>query len=258
MRNPGRLRQTIAESSFDAWTKFYKQDENAPNAIVSYYGKGALVALALDLTIRRDTACARSLDDVMRALWQRHGRTGVGVAERGIEALAAEITGLDLSDFFHRALDGTDDLDLTDLLATAGIEMRLRPANGPKDVGGVSDAFEPVGPVADIGVRLQPGNAEAQVAVVLDQRPAQRAGLSAGDVLVAIDGLRTDAGSADDMLRRARIGEPLQVHAFRRDELMRFSIVPEPAPADTCEFRLIADAPAEALARRAAWLGAAG
>jgi len=258
MRNPGRLRQSVAESSFDAWTKFYKQDENAPNAIVSYYGKGALVALALDLTIRRDTAGARSLDDVMRALWQRHGGTGVGVAERGIEALAAEITGLDLSDFFHRSLDGTDDFDLTDLFSTAGIEMRLRPTSGPKDVGGVSDAFEPVRPVADIGVRLQPGNAEAQVAVVLDQRPAQRAGLSAGDVLVAIDGLRTDAGSADDMLRRARIGEPLQVHAFRRDELMRFRIVPEPAPADTCEFRLIADASAETLARRAAWLGTVG
>jgi predicted metalloprotease with PDZ domain len=70
-RNPGRLEQTVAESSFDAWTKFYKQDENAPNAIVSYYGKGAITALALDLTIRRDTDGRASLDDVMRALWQR-------------------------------------------------------------------------------------------------------------------------------------------------------------------------------------------
>jgi predicted metalloprotease with PDZ domain len=64
----------VAESSFDAWTKYYRQDENAPNAIVSYYAKGALIALALDLQLRAGTDGAASLDDVMRLLWQRHGR----------------------------------------------------------------------------------------------------------------------------------------------------------------------------------------
>ncbi len=256
MRNPGRLRQTLAESSFDAWTKFYKQDENAPNAIVSYYAKGALTALALDLSIRERSADAHSLDDVMRALWQRHGRNDVGVSERGIEALAAEVTGLDLDGFFEHALDSTADLDLEGLLSSVGIGMRLRPSRGPKDVGNVCDgAFEPVEPDADIGLRLQPSTAEAQIAVALDRRPAQRAGLSAGDILVAVGGLRATAAGADDMLRRARIGEPLEIVAFRRDELMRFSVEPEPAPADTCELRLLADVPEERLMRRAAWLG---
>jgi len=73
-RGSGRLKQSVAESSFDAWTKYYRQDENAPNAIVSYYAKGSLVALLLDLVIRRDTQGRRSLDDVMRALWRSYGR----------------------------------------------------------------------------------------------------------------------------------------------------------------------------------------
>ena len=262
MRNPGRLRQTLAESSFDAWTKFYKQDENAPNAIVSYYAKGALAALALDLTIRERSADAHSLDDVMRALWQRHGRSDVGVPERGVEALTAEVTGLDLAGFFDHALDSTADLDLQGLLATVGIALRMRPSTGPKDVGGAADSDrdgwpDATEPAADIGLRLQPNAAEAQITVVLEGRPAQHAGLAAGDLLVAVDGLRVTAAGVDDMLRRAVIGQPLEIYAFRRDELMRFSVVPEPAPADTCELRILTDVPDQRLARRAAWLGGA-
>jgi predicted metalloprotease with PDZ domain len=253
LRNPGRLKQTVAESSFDAWTRFYKQDENAPNAIVSYYGKGAMAALALDLGIRRDTDGRRSLDDVMRALWERHGRPGVGVPERGIEAIAAEVTGLDLDGFFTRALDTAEDLDLAALLATVGVDMRLRPARKAKDLGSVTDAFEPIEPVSDTGLRLASG-AEAKIAVVLDERPAQQAGLAAGDVLVAIDGLRVDGGSAGKRLRALPMGQPVTVHAFRRDELMTFQLTPAPAPADVCELRLDDTAPAEVLARRAAWL----
>jgi predicted metalloprotease with PDZ domain len=74
MRGSGRLKQSVADSSFDAWTKYYRQDENATNAVVSYYTKGSLVALLLDLTIRQQTRGRKSLDDVMRALWQRFGR----------------------------------------------------------------------------------------------------------------------------------------------------------------------------------------
>ncbi len=253
-RNPGRLEQTVAESSFDAWTKFYKQDENAPNAIVSYYGKGAITALALDLTIRRHTDGRASLDEVMRALWETYGRPGVGVPERGIEALAAEVTGLDLGAFFEQALDRADDLDLAGLLADLGIQMRLRPARGPKDFGNVADAFEPIAPVSDTGLRLGGGGADARVSVVLDGRPAQRAGLAGGDVLVAVDGLRVTAADADKRLRALPIGREVQVHAFRRDELMTFRLAPAEAPADVCELRLVEDAPAPALARRRAWL----
>src|SRR5204863_10174687 len=93
-RGSGRTKQSVAESSFDAWTKYYRQDENSPNAIVSYYTKGSLVGMALDLTIRAETKGKKSLDNVMRALWQRYGRdfyegkaNGQGVTEAEVEAL---------------------------------------------------------------------------------------------------------------------------------------------------------------------------
>jgi len=255
MRNPGRLVQTVAESSFDAWTKFYKQDENAPNAIVSYYGKGALVALALDLTIRRETGEAKSLDDVMRALWVRYGRTAVGVPERGVEALAAEVTGLDLDGFFTEALDGTGDLDLVGLLASVGIELRMRPMKDPKDLGGVVEEVteEPSKPT--LGLRLAPTGLEPVIGVVLNGSPAEESGLAAGDTLVAVDGIRVTRDSLDTLVSGVEQGAEAEIHAFRRDELMRFRARPRPAPADTCELRVLPDAPQDTVRRRAAWLG---
>ncbi len=258
LRTPGRLVQTLAESSFDAWTKLYKADENAPNAIISYYAKGALVALALDLTIRHRTDGAKSLDDVMRALWQRHGRTGLGVPERGVEALAAQVSGLDLDAFFAQALDSTEDIDLTPLLAHLGIELRLRQARGPEDQGGLANgtaqppAGQPVGPV--LGVRLQPQAREAVIASVLAGGAALTAGLAAGDMIVAVDGLRATPENLHGLIARTPLGTEVQVHAFRRDELMTFEVRPLPAPTDTCELRILDAAPPEAQARRAAWL----
>lgn len=256
LSTPGRLVQTLAESSFDAWTKLYKADENAPNAMVSYYAKGALVALALDLTIRRDTKGARSLDDVMRALWERHGRTGIGVPERGVEALAAEVTGLDLAGFFRQTLDSTQDIDLAPLLAQVGIELCLRPARGAKDQGGLAKdaagAMPPASPV--LGVRLQSQGSEAIIASVLSGGAALAAGLAAGDTLVAVEGLRVTRKNLDALIARVPAGTPARIHAFRRDELMAFEAHPLPAPADRCDLRLDPQAPPEATRRRSAWL----
>jgi len=264
-RTPGRLVQTLAESSFDAWTKFYKADENAANAMISYYAKGALVALALDLTIRQETQGARSLDDVMRALWQRHGRTGIGVPEHGVEALAAEVSGLDLGVFFAQALDSTEDIELTPLLAGMGIGLRLRPSRGPKDSGGylavpgngkpptppaVTDS--PTAPV--LGVRLQPQGSEAVIATVLSGSAALAAGLAAGDTIIAVDGIRATRDNLDDLVAKVPAGAEVQIHAFRRDELLSLSVRPLPPPADTCELYLLESAPPEAASRRRAWL----
>lgn len=312
LRTPGRLVQTLAESSFDAWTKFYQPDENSPNAIVSYYAKGALVALALDLIIRRDTAWARSLDDVMRALWEGYGRAGIGLEERGFEALALAVTGLDLGDFFHQALDSTQDLDLASLLADLGIGLRLRAARHAKDFGGLAAAGGAAstacgGLVVDgvagrvksrakagvgsgtglavqslpqaraqaqarvqaqaqdeaptpptLGIRLRPEGTEPVIATVFTDSPAQAAGLAPGDTLVALDGLRISRDNLDKLLLAAGEGAEVEIHAFRRDELQVRRARLAPAPQDTCELWLLADAPAEAQARRAAWLGGRG
>ncbi|RPI43801.1 MAG: M61 family peptidase, partial [Betaproteobacteria bacterium] len=139
-RGSGRLKQTVAESSFDAWIKYYRQDENAPNAIVSYYAKGSLIALALDLTLRQATRGRRSLDDIMRALWKEYGKTGRGVGETEIEALAERVSGVALRRFFDRMLRSTDEFNWTALLRRFGVEARLDAAQSAADRGGAPPA----------------------------------------------------------------------------------------------------------------------
>ena len=111
-RNAGRHRQSVAESSFDAWTRFYKQDESAPNAIVSYYNKGALVAFGLDRLIRLASDERLCLDDLMRHLWRHYGATGRGVPERGIEIELTRLLGQPQHGFFEHYVYGVEELPL--------------------------------------------------------------------------------------------------------------------------------------------------
>lgn len=236
-RTPGRLRQTLAESSFDAWSKFYRPDENTPNAVVSYYAKGALVALALDLTLRSESKGRCSLDAVMRALWQRHGKTGIGVADDDIRLIAEELSGLDLKRFFANAVHGTRDLPLARLLATVGVKLAWETAKAPSPSLGVKTANE---------------NERVKLASVFAGGPAQAAGLSGGDILLALDGLRITPANLDAMLARRRAGQTIKLHVFRRDELMEFTLRLAPPAKDDC--RLTLAARGNALRRN--WLGA--
>ncbi len=255
MRGSGRHKQTLQESSFDAWTKFYKQDENAPNAIVSYYTKGAQIALALDLTIRRETADRMSLDDVMRALWSKHGRLDLGVGEADVEALAAEVTGLDLTTFFDTALRSVDDLPIDELLGTVAIGYELRPAADSKDKGGLKPTdSEPSKPKPDLGVVHRSDAVGVKVVTVHDTGAALEAGLSAGDVLIALDGIKVTSDTLDQMVARQRIGDRLEVHAFRRDELMRCEVVMKPAEPNTCCLWRMPTPAAERQRRQQGWM----
>ncbi len=255
MRGSGRFKQTLEESSFDAWTKFYKQDENAPNAIVSYYTKGAILALVLDLHIRSQTDGKKSLDHVMREMWRRHGATGKGVPEGGFEAVAAEVSGLDLSDIFDRGARSTADLPVADLLQNFGVEMRLLPAQSSLDNGRVVDkmpAGEAEKPV--IGARLSAQSVEAKLHQVFDGGAAQAAGLSAGDIIIAVDHLKVDGKKLEKAIADCALGKSVTVHAFRRDEMMEFELQPMTAPADTCVFCLPVDPPKEHQLRQSDWL----
>jgi predicted metalloprotease with PDZ domain len=220
LRGSGRLKQSVAESSFDAWVKYYRADENAPNAIVSYYQKGSLLALAFDLSIRAQTANRKSLDDVMRLLWQRYGRDFYngrlrGIEESEVEALFADATGADLKKLFRDGVHGTRDLPLEALLEPFGVTLAADvPTNGT--------AGKP-----SLGARVKAGaagGADCVLAVVHEGSAAQKAGLSAGDVLVALDGLRVTGSNLDSLLSRYLPGAKVEVHAFRRDELRRTDV----------------------------------
>ncbi|MFO1200732.1 MAG: PDZ domain-containing protein [Burkholderiaceae bacterium] len=244
LRNPGRLAQSVAESSFDAWTKYYRQDENSPNAIVSYYTKGALVALCLDLTIRARTGGRRSLDDVMRLMWRRFGRDferdGRGLDEGGFPALVEDATGVGLREEIARWTSLPGELPLAELLKGAGVRLDLR----------TSDDGAPW-----LGLRTATRGGELTITTVLAGGPAQRAGASAGDVIVCADRLRVDEKSLKALIARRRVGEIVGLHVFRRDELLEFDVRLAAAPATEPSLALDARAGANARRLRAGWLG---
>jgi predicted metalloprotease with PDZ domain len=251
-RQPGRLRQSLAAASFDAWDVLYRPEPHHPNTSISYYTKGAMVALALDLKLRLDTAGRTSLDDVMRELWRRYGARSIGVPEDGFEALAAELSGLDLTEFFAAAVRGTEDPPLRELLAEFGVALEMRVAAGPDDRGGTARAAN--GEPLALGATTRDREHGLELVSVLDGGPAERAGLLAGDVLVAVDRLRVTSRNLARRLGRFEAGERVTATVFRGDELIEVGLVLRPAPLDTCYLTLREPEPA-ALERRRAWLG---
>jgi predicted metalloprotease with PDZ domain len=220
-KTPGRRQQSLAESSFDAWSKFYRPDENTPNVVVSYYAKGALFALALDLTLRLQSQGQVSLDTLMRTLWQRYGQTGRGLEDDSIRQIAEELAGVSLKRFFADGINGTGELPLKKLLAAFGIALSWPPAPAPS-----------------LGVKTASEGNDLRLATVFTGGAAQTAGLSAGDLLVAIDGLRVTASSLDKQLARRAAGDSLSIHVFRRDELMQFTLRLDPPAADSARLRI--------------------
>lgn len=259
LRGAGRLKQTLEDSSLDAWSKYYRQDENSPNSLVSYYTKGALVGLLLDLHIRNNSHNTQSLDDVMRHLWRLYLDVPIGLEEDAWEAIAEQVTGLSLKPLLDVCLRSTDELPLQKALASVAIEMQQRPAESNADKGGkfLSDGLSKLVQRPVLGVRSSSDNGQVKLTHVLDGGAAQAAGLAANDILIAIDGLRVTAAGLDKMIENHTVGDKLQVHAFRRDELMTFAVTLQAANADTVALRLSADADATSLAARASWLGQA-
>jgi len=252
LRAPGRFRQDIEESSFDAWTKLYKPDHNSPNSMISYYSKGSLVALALDMTIRKGTAGKFSLDDVMQECWRLYGKAGM--PERGLESVARSVTGLELEDFFERFVRGTADVPLQGLLKTVGVRMNLRPANDRKDIGG-KPASEDSTPPPWLGATLVENGGASRFTIVLNGSPAETGGLAPGDEAVALDGLRLDADNIDSRLRDYHAGDIVTLTVFRDHQLMRHRVTLESPPDDTCYLVIDTDADTEAEAQQRSWLG---
>ena len=211
---PSHRRQSIADSSFDAWTKYYRPDENTPNEVVSYYAKGGLVALCLDLHIRDKTGGRRSLDDVMRALWQQFGRdfyagTRTGLDEEAFARLAETAVGVSLRRQIRDWAEGVVPLPLERLLGTVGLRLERRPDTRAASL---------------LGIRVRTAEGQAFVASVLHQGAGHRAGLSAGDQLVALDGLRVSGANLDTLCARLAEGVTVALHVFRRDELLSLQV----------------------------------
>lgn len=238
---PGRARHSLEQSSFDAWIKLYKPDESNLNTTVSYYLKGGLAMFVLDLQIRRRTEHAKSLDDVIRLLWQRYGAPGQPHPDN-VQPLFEEATGLALDDMFDHVIRGTADPDLAAELAHVGLSLKAS-----ADPAVVVDGADAVW----LGVTV----AGTKVTGVFDDSPAHVAGLSPGDEIVAVDRFRvTSDGELRSLVAARRASDKVQIAAFRRHRLVELGAELAASPPTRWEIVGIADAGAAA-SRYEAWLG---
>ncbi len=234
-RGTGRFKQTLKDSSFNAWTKFYKQDENAANAIVSYYTKGAIFALYLDLTIRKETQGKKSIDDLMKILWNDFGSKSIGTLESTHKHIVETILNRNCDDLFSH-LDQTSDIPIEPLLIEFGVEVEHRSNNGISDNGGGKVAGNPI----DFGARYKAETSGVKILTVHHHSAAHLAGLSAGDTLIAIDNLQATT-QLEKQLQQFTVGQKVKLHWFRRDELMTGYLTITPARLDTVSLHIAND-----------------
>ncbi len=232
LQTPGRAVQSVAQSSFDAWVKYYRQDENTANSTVSYYTKGALVALCLDLSLRRDDRS--TLDAVMRALWQRCDAGPMSEAD--VLAVFEQLAGRSFAPELAQWVHGTQDLPLAELLAVHGVRLQA----------------EPPQPAQRLGLRVQE-NHSVQIKAVLRGGLAERAGFMAGDEWL---GIELESGAAwriaklEDLAFYAGQASALKALIARDQQLLRLPLTLSEADAPVANIGLaISD---NALARR--WL----
>ncbi|UOO82515.1 M61 family peptidase [Uruburuella testudinis] len=226
----GRLKQTLAESSFSAWHKFYKQDENSPNAIVSYYQKGALAALCLDLLIRRQSSGAHSLDSVMQQLYRDWFATGAGIAEQQWQVRCQQITGLNLHDFFQTALYSTEDLPLNSCLQSVGVALQWQP-EARSHGGGLLDKTAATQPAADFGARYTQNGDSITLTHVFNGGSAENAALCPQDRIIALNGFACTA--FDKQWATLKTGSIVPLHYFRHGVLQQTELQVQAAEADT-------------------------
>lgn len=209
LTTPGRRVQPLSESSFDAWIKLYRPDANSANSQVSYYLKGAMVSLLLDLLIRWRHRNQRSLDDVLRHLWEQFGQPEVGFTPEDLQGILESVAGISLADFFRRFVHGTEDLPFNEYLAPFGLQL------------------EPVA-ASDLppfwGATVRGEHGRELVKFVEVGSPAQRAGIDAGDELLALNGVRVSGEQLNDRLKDYRPGDTVQLAVFHLDELRVCSV----------------------------------
>ncbi|HYI09601.1 MAG TPA: PDZ domain-containing protein [Thermoanaerobaculia bacterium] len=219
---PAREHLSLAQASFDGWLSDPAQMHDYGNAWFSFYNKGEIVATLLDLTIRRATEGARSLDDVMRLLWEEYGQSRRGLEEDGFERAVSRVA--DVGDFFVRYVEGTEPLPYEELFAAAGVAF----ASTPRD------------PEASaLGARLKADGGRLVVESAIRGGAAMDAGLLPGDELLALGETRTGTEAAlTAALRALRIGESVGMLIARAGVIRRLSLEARPDPRPVVSLQL--------------------
>jgi predicted metalloprotease with PDZ domain len=209
---PGRLEMSVEEASFDAWIKYYRQDENSVNSQISYYDKGHLLGLLLDLEIRKLSNGAKSLDDVMRYLYTEFYKKNRNYTPEDFQRATEVMAGASLENFFARYVRGREELDYNASLNAVGRQL------------GAVDATKPPAERPYFGADLGQEGDRLMVRRVYSGSAAYEQGLNAGDQIVALDGMRVSQQSFLARLGEKRPGDILNLTLFRDDDLRTIPI----------------------------------
>jgi predicted metalloprotease with PDZ domain len=211
MTTPGRLVQPLSESSFDAWIKLYRPDTNSSNSQMSYYLKGEMVTLLLDLLIRDRTQSTKSFDDVLVAMWEQFGKSEIGFTETQLKNTIESVANQDLTEFYDRYIHGIEELPFNDFLHPFGLELKPVEENTPY-----------------LGIVVKSEHGREVIKSVASNSPAQLAGVDPGDELLAIDGFKVNAEKLIDRLKLYPVGQPINLTIFHADRLMTLPITLAP------------------------------
>ena len=204
---PGRFEQSLEYSSFDAWIKYYRQDENSVNNQISYYDKGELVNMMLDLKIREASKGTKSLDDVMRALYNDFYKQGKNYTPADYQHLAEVAAGVSLDDFFSKYVRGTAEVDWNSFLNGIGLEIKKSGGGKPY-----------------LGAQLAETNGNLTVRAIPAGSPAYEQGLNTGDQIVAVDGYRATNSFLSTWTANKKVGDKIKLTIFRFDKLRDIEI----------------------------------
>jgi predicted metalloprotease with PDZ domain len=205
---PGRFETSLEEASFDAWIKYYRQDENSINNQISYYDKGEIVSMLLDMTIRSESGGAKSLDDVMRHLYNEFYKRGKNFTSVDFQKACELMAAKSLDDFFAKYVRGRDEIDYNSIVTPFGIELRF---------------IEPNAGRAFFGADLVEENNRLNVRAVPANTPAYEQGLNTGDQIVAIDGYRATQTFLQTYIGERKPGDKVRLTLFRFDKLIEIN-----------------------------------
>jgi predicted metalloprotease with PDZ domain len=239
---PGRMKQSVELSSFDAWIKLYRPDENSINSTISYYTKGAVIAFLLDWRIREATAGAKTLDHVIQLSFEKYSG-GLGFSSGDFRQIIQAVAGLDLSEFLNRLLETTEELDYAGALAWFG--LRFKKSEPPK----------PGAPKSWLGFTTKIDAGQLVVKEVPWGTPAFDAGISADDEIIAIGEHRVRADQWSQRLEQYGPGERISLLLARQERLVQAEATLGEDPGKRWTLEMVPDATAEQIRRRNDWLG---
>jgi predicted metalloprotease with PDZ domain len=216
---PGRQVMSAEEASFDSWIKFYRPDENYVNSQISYYDKGELLGMLLDLEIRRRTGGAKSLDDVMRYLYTDFYQKDRNYSPEDFQKACELMAGASLDQFFSRYVRGRDDLAVVYNETLAGAGLRLEQAGI-----GIGQTDGPVQVKAFLGADLEQNGDFIVVNSVRSGTPAYEQGLNAKDKIIALDGERVTKETFEALIAAKHPRDTVRVTVFRFDDVHTFDI----------------------------------